>query len=200
MFEIAEYIGIIAFTMSGFFAGSRSGLDFLGLFTSVFLTTFGGGMIRDILVDRQPYVFTHMIPATLMFVLVVIMILLRVHKRESFEGHPLFVLADSIGLVSFGIAGALTALESGFNLAGVLALSFTTATGGGVLRDIIVNEVPFVFKAGFLYGTIALLAGLMIYLLTQWGMVNFYSMAAVLVLGVLLRIVAYYRDWAIPSV
>jgi len=200
MFEIAEYIGIVAFTMSGFFAGSRSGLDFLGLFTSVFLTTFGGGMIRDIVVDRHPYVFTHTTPAVIMFVLVVAMILMRVHQRESFEDHPLFILADSIGLVSFGITGALTALESGFNLTGVLALSFATATGGSILRDIVVNEVPFVFKAGFLYGTVALLAGLMIYLLTQWEMINFVSMTTVLVLGVLLRIAAYYRKWVIPSV
>ena len=200
MFEIAEYIGIIAFVMSGFFAGSRSGLDYLGLFISVFLTTFGGGIIRDIVVDRQPYVFTHTPPSVVMLVLVIAMILLRIHKRESFEDHPLFILADSIGMVSFGIAGTLTALESGFNLTGVLALSFTTATGGGILRDIVVNEVPFVFKAGFLYGTIALLAGLSIYLLTQWEMINFVSMATVLVLGVILRITAYYREWVVPPV
>jgi len=200
MFEIAEYIGIIAFVMSGFFAGSRSGLDYLGLFISVFLTTFGGGIIRDMVVGRQPYVFTHTTPAMVMLLLVLLLILLRVHKRESFEGHPLFILADSIGMVSFGISGALTALESGLNLAGVLALSFATATGGGILRDIVVNEVPFVFKAGFLYGTIALLAGLFIYMLTLFGMINFYSMSIVLVLGVLLRIVAHYRKWAIPSV
>lgn len=62
MFEVAEYIGIIAFTMSGFFVAVRSRLDLLGVLVSVFLTAFGGGIIRDIIVDQTPYTFIHAAP------------------------------------------------------------------------------------------------------------------------------------------
>jgi len=54
MFEIAEYIGIIAFAMSGFFIASRNRLDFLGVLISVFLTALGGGIMRDVIVDKAP--------------------------------------------------------------------------------------------------------------------------------------------------
>jgi len=199
MFEIAEYIGIIAFAISGFFVAVRSKLDFLGVLVSVFLTAFGGGVIRDIIVDKTPYVFTHNIPAIMVFTLMLLLILFRFHKKQSIENRPLFILSDSIGLVSFSITGALIALESGLNLTGVLALSFVTAVGGGITRDVIINEVPFVFKTGF-YGTVALLVGLLMYLLDMFQMIGFYPIAMVFVLGVVLRILAYYRKWSVPLI
>ena len=199
MFETAEYIGIIAFAISGFFVAVRSKLDFLGVLVSVFLTAFGGGVIRDIIVDKTPYVFTHNIPAMVVFTLMLLLILFKFHKKQSIENKPLFILSDSIGLVSFSIAGALIALESGLNLTGVLTLSFVTAVGGGITRDIIINEVPFVFKTGF-YGTVALLVGLLMYLLDRYQVMGFYPIVMVFILGVVLRILAYYRKWSVPLI
>jgi uncharacterized membrane protein YeiH len=197
MFEVAEYIGMIAFVISGFFVAVRSRLDFLGVLISVFLTAFGGGIMRDVIVERRPYVFTHDIPSMIVVGVMVILILFNYHTRDSIENRPYFILSDSIGLVSFSITGALIAMESGLNLTGVLALSFITAVGGGITRDVIINEVPFVFKTGF-YGTVSLLVGLCLYLLDKVDMLNAYMMATVLILGVALRMVAYYRQWSIP--
>jgi uncharacterized membrane protein YeiH len=197
MFEVAEYIGIIAFAISGFFVAVRSRLDLLGVLISVFLTAFGGGIIRDIVADRMPYTFTHTLPGVMVLGMMLMMILLRFHKRESIENRPLFILSDSIGLVSFSITGALIAMQSGMNLTGVLALAFVTAVGGGITRDVIINEVPFVFKTGF-YGTVALLVALVLYGLNQLDMLNFYTTTLLFVLGVILRIVAYQKKWSIP--
>lgn len=199
MFEAAEYIGVIAFAMSGFFVAVRTKLDFLGVLISVFLTAFGGGIIRDIIVDKTPYSFTHSMPGIMVFTIMILLILFRFHKKESIENRPLFILSDSIGLVSFSITGALVALENDLNLTGVLALSFVTAVGGGITRDIIINEVPFVFKTGF-YGTVALLVGVLLYLLDMYSMISFYPIAFVFILGVTIRIVAYYKKWSIPLV
>ena len=197
MFEVAEYIGIIAFAMSGFFVAVRSKLDFLGVLISVFLTAFGGGILRDIIVDKTPYTFVHNTPAIIVFTLMLLLILFRFHKRESVENRPWFIVSDSIGLVSFSITGALIALESELNLTGVLALSFVTAVGGGIVRDIIINEVPFVFKTGF-YGTVSLLVGALMYLLSMFDSMSFYPTIMVFVLGIGLRIIAYYKKWSIP--
>lgn len=197
MFEVAEYIGTIAFGISGFFIAVRSRLDFLGVFISVFLTAFGGGIIRDIIVDKTPYSFTHTMPGVIVVTLMLVMILFKFHKKQSVENTLLFIISDSIGLVSFSITGALIALEYSLNLTGVLALSFITAVGGGITRDIIINEVPFVFKTGF-YGTVALLVGMIIYILDYLGAMDAYMIAIVFIFSVLLRILAYYKKWSIP--
>jgi uncharacterized membrane protein YeiH len=199
MFEVAEYIGIIAFAISGFFVAVRSRLDFLGVLVSVFLTALGGGIIRDIAVDKTPYTFTHNTPALIAISVMIGLILLKFHKKESIENRPLFIVSDSIGLISFSITGALIAIESRLNMTGVLALAFVTAVGGGITRDIIINEVPFVFKTGF-YGTVALLVAFFVYLLHFSGWMNYYTLSLVFILGVLLRIVAYYKKWSIPLV
>jgi len=199
MFEIAEYIGIIAFAISGFFVAVRSKLDFLGVLISVFLTALGGGILRDIAVDKTPYTFTHNIPAIIIIIVMILLILFKFHKKDSIENKPLFIVSDSIGLISFSITGALIAIEQELNLTGVLVLSFVTAVGGGIIRDIIINEIPFVFKTGF-YGTISLLVGLSLYLLNLVDMMHFYPIAVIFVLGVVLRIVAYYKKWSIPLI
>lgn len=199
MFEIAEYIGIIAFAMSGFFVAVRAKLDFLGVLISVFLTAFGGGVLRDIIVDKTPYTFTHTIPGIMVLSIMILLILFKFHKKESLENRAFFILSDSIGLVSFSITGALIAIENELNLTGVLALSFITAVGGGITRDIIINEVPFVFKTGF-YGTVALLVGILMYLLNFFSVMSFYPIAVVFIIGVTLRVVAYYKKWSIPLV
>jgi len=129
----------------------------------------------------------------------ILLILLKFHKRDSIENKPLFIVSDSIGLISFSITGALIAIEQELNLTGVLALSFVTAVGGGIIRDVIINEIPFVFKTGF-YGTIALLIGLSLYVLNILEMMYFYPIAIIFVLGVVLRVVAYYKKWSIPLI
>jgi len=199
MFEIAEYVGIIAFAMSGFFVAVRAKLDFLGVLISVFLTAFGGGIIRDIVVDERPYTFTHDAPIIIVFTMMFLLIVFRFHKKESVENKSWFIISDSIGLVSFSITGALIALEHELNIAGVLALSFVTAVGGGISRDVIINEVPFVFKTGF-YGTVSLLVGAALFLLDKFDMMEFYAIASVFVMGVTLRVVAYYKKWSIPLI
>jgi len=199
MFEVAEYIGIIAFSISGFFVAVRNKLDFLGTLISVFLTALGGGLIRDIAADKTPYTFTHNMPALIIFIVMVLLILFRFHKKDSIENKPLFILSDSIGLISFSITGALIAIESGLNLTGVLALAFVTAVGGGIIRDVIINEIPFVLKTGF-YGTIALLIGLTLYVLNLYDQISFYTMTMVFIAGIVMRMVAYYKKWSIPMI
>ncbi|HFB53131.1 MAG TPA: trimeric intracellular cation channel family protein, partial [Sulfurimonas autotrophica] len=172
MFELAEYIGIIAFAMSGFFVAVRNKLDLLGVLIATFLTALGGGIMRDITVDKVPFTFSHTYPALIVIIVMLTLIIFRFHKRNSLENKPLFILSDSIGLVSFSISGALIAIDVEFNLAGVIAMAFLTAVGGGIVRDVIINEVPFVLKTGF-YGTVSIVIALVLYLLHMQNFINF---------------------------
>lgn len=197
MFEIADIIGIVAFAMSGFFVAVRNKLDLLGVLVSTFLTALGGGIMRDIAVDKTPYTFTHNYPVLIVLSVLLLMILFKFHKRESIENKPLFIISDSIGLVSFSISGALIAIEANLNLTGVVIMTFVTAVGGGIVRDVIINEVPFVLKTGF-YGTIAILIAIILYILNIYELISILSISVLFVLSLLLRFIAYIRKWAIP--
>ncbi|MCW8837304.1 MAG: TRIC cation channel family protein [Thiovulaceae bacterium] len=197
MFELAEYIGIIAFAMSGFFVASRANLDLLGVLISTFLTALGGGIIRDISVDTTPFTFSHNYPGIIVLSVMIILILFKFHRRKSIENKLLFILSDSIGLISFSISGALIALEFKLNFTGVLAISFITAVGGGIVRDVIINEVPFVFKSGF-YGTVALLMASCVYIFDMLNLINIASLTTLFTFGVILRLIAFYKKWSIP--
>ena len=197
MFEIAEYIGIIAFAMSGFFVAARNKLDLLGTLIATFLTALGGGIIRDITVDKVPFTFSHNYPSLIVIIVLVLLIIFKFHKRNSIENKALFMLSDSIGLVSFSISGAIIAIEANFNLAGVIAMAFVTAVGGGIARDVIINEIPFVLKTGF-YGTIAILIGLILYVLNMKELISFFSITVIFFSFLALRIFAYYKQWSIP--
>ena len=197
MFEVAEYIGIIAFSMSGFFVAVRSKLDLLGVLIATFLTALGGGILRDIAVDKVPFTFSHNYPALIVITVLSLLILFKFHKKNSIENKALFVLSDSIGLISFSISGALIAIESNFNLTGIVSMAFITAVGGGIARDVIINEVPFILKTGF-YGTISLLIGLILYILNMNNLISFTTISILFFLTLSLRIVAYYKKWSIP--
>jgi len=199
MFEIAEFIGIVAFSISGFLIATRNKLDLLGILISVFLTALGGGIIRDVIVKKTQYTFTHNLPAIIILSVMIIMILLKLHKKDSIESKPLFILSDSIGLISFSMTGALIAIEHNLNLTGVIALSFLTAVGGGIARDVIINEIPFVFKTGF-YGTLSILVAISLYVLNYFEFITFYTLFIVFIIGVTLRVVAFYKKWSIPLI
>ena len=197
MFEVADIIGIIAFSMSGFFVAARNKLDLLGVLVATFLTALGGGIMRDITVNKTPFAFTNDYPVLIVLTVLILMILFKFHRRESIENKLLFIISDSIGLISFSITGAMIAIEAQFNLTGVVIMTFITAVGGGIVRDVIINEVPFVLKTGF-YGTIAILIGISLYLLNIYEMVSVYSISALFFSSLILRLIAYYKKWAIP--
>jgi len=197
MYEAAEFIGIIAFALSGFSTATKNHLDLLGVCIAVFLTALGGGILRDIIVSTTPYTFSHTAPALVVFMVLLLLIIFKVHRRDSIENKPYFILSDSIGLVAFSITGAMVALEHNYNFAGVVMVAFIAAVGGGILRDVIINEVPFIVKTGF-YGTVSLVVGSLVYILDIFDIIIPINIAIIFIIGVGLRVIAYYKKWSIP--
>lgn len=197
-FEIADIIGIICFALSGFLIAVHYKLDILGVFISAFLTAFGGGMVRDVLVDRTPYVFTTNLPLFLVIATVIISMIFKLHKIDDLEGKTTFLISDAIGLVSFSITGAIIAIDAGFNFLSVLILAFITAVGGGTIRDILINRVPFILVSEF-YATVSLIIASTIFVLEIFELRNFVSLLIVFICGVLLRVFAYYKKWHLPT-
>lgn len=196
--EIADIIGIICFALSGFLMAVHHKLDILGVFISSFLTALGGGMIRDALVDRTPYVFTTNLPVILVVGTVLVALLLKLHKIDDLEGKTAFIISDAIGLVSFSITGSIVAIQNELNFLGALILAFLTAVGGGTIRDILINRVPSILVSEF-YATVALIIASVMFILEELKMISLASMLMVFVFGVALRLLAYYRNWHLPT-
>lgn len=195
--EVADMIGIISFALSGFLIAVHYKLDILGIFISSFLTALGGGIIRDTIANKTPYVFDAHLPILLVVGTLIFSLVFKLHKITNFEGKMAFVISDAIGLSSFAITGALIALESDFNFLGVLVLAFLTAVGGGTLRDILINKVPSILVSEF-YGTVAIIVGVLIYGLHLFDLINLIALIAVFIFAVSLRMLAFYKKWQLP--
>lgn len=196
--EIADIIGIVSFALSGFLIAIHYKLDILGIFISSFLTALGGGVIRDVIVNKTPYVLNNNLPIILVILTLCISLLLKFHKKTDLEGKTIFIISDAIGLVSFAITGALIGIEANFNFLGVLMLAFLTAVGGGTIRDILINKVPSILVSEF-YGTVAIIIGLITYLLHLFYVTNIINLTILFIFGVTLRLLAYYKQWHLPK-
>lgn len=197
--EAAEIIGTLAFALSGFYVAIKDRLDLLGIFIASFLTALGGGIVRDTIVSRAPYTFTHLLPSILIIIVLFLSIVLKLHQKNEIEKKFSFIISDTLGLVSFSISGALVGLQAGFNFFGVILLALLTATGGGVMRDILLNRVPFLLTSEF-YGTVSLVIGAILYLLHHLNIEGLIPLSIVFIGGVVMRLIAYYKQWQLPKI
>lgn len=196
--EIADIIGIISFALSGFLIAVHYKLDILGVFISAFLTALGGGMIRDVIANKTPYVLSDNLPIILVSSTLFLSFIFKLHKTTDLEGKTWFIISDAIGLVSFAITGALIGINADFNFLGVLMLAFLTAVGGGTIRDILINKVPSILVSEF-YGTVAIIVGLITYFLHLGGISSIITLTITFIFGVTLRLLAYYKKWSLPK-
>lgn len=195
---VADILGIVAFALSGFLIGVRHKLDLLGIIIAASITALGGGVVRDAILNRTPFAFTEYYPAITVLSTILIAFIFRLYRSEQLERKWLFVISDTIGLVAFSITGALLAMDAGFNFFGVIILSFLTAVGGGVLRDTMINQVPSVLISDF-YGSIALIVAILLLLCNKLLEVQTIEVASIAVFAVILRLLAYYKQWHLPK-
>ena len=195
---ILDIIGTIAFALSGYILASKARYDILGIIVVSFVTAFGGGVVRDLLVDRVPFIFKETYPITIVSTTIVVAYIFKLHKHTKLTDNLVFIFSDSIGLSMFAFTGAIVALEAGFNFAGVVFLSFLTAVGGGIIRDMIMNKVPFVLTNDF-YGTVAFILGTLVWLISTFDLLNSISTIIILIFGIIMRLLAIKFQWKLPK-
>jgi len=161
MLEVFDIIGIASFALGGYLSAAKKKLDIFGIFIISFITALGGGFIRDLSVNTVPFIFEHSYPLIVVLISIIIGFLLK-KKFDNLEQLKIFLLADSIGLVSFSITGALIAIELDKNLTSFIFLPLVTAIGGGIIRDILLKRKITIFSED-IYGSISILIGLTFY-------------------------------------
>jgi uncharacterized membrane protein YeiH len=144
IFYSLDILGTIAFAISGTLAAMHKKLDLFGVFIVAFVTAVGGGTLRDILIDRtlvswmQDLNYVYAISAATIFAIII-------RKKIAYLRTSLF-LFDTIGLGIFTIIGTEIGIQEQLHPVITVILGTLTATFGGVLRDILCNEIPVIFK------------------------------------------------------
>ncbi|MCD6034710.1 MAG: hypothetical protein K0R63_451 [Rickettsiales bacterium] len=195
---LASLMGSIAFALSGFLAGLRKNLDWMGLFILAFLTANGGGVLRDVLTDRTPVILMSGQPFLIALAVTCVGSLFKFQRNTPIENRWLFIICDAIGLVAFAITGSLVAVDIHAPFFGFITLAFLTATGGAILRDILVNNIPEVLHGGF-YGSVATLVAMAIYLLNMEEILTPIGVLSVFVGGLIIRLTAHHYRWKLPK-
>ncbi|MFC3107308.1 trimeric intracellular cation channel family protein [Undibacterium arcticum] len=167
LLQAVEACGIVAFACSGFIEARRKQMDMVGVYTVAFITAFGGGTLRDILLDRRPLFWVeHQEYALLIFGLALLSIPFLRHLRSSLA-EKIIIVADAFGLGLFSAVGTSLARDAQMPTFVCVMMGVITGIFGGVLRDVICNEIPLVFRRGHLYATCAF-AGCWLYLILDW--------------------------------
>jgi len=196
--EVADFIGIASFALSGFLAGVRHRLDVFGITLLAFLTALGGGIARDVIVGKIPVSMQNFSLCLIVLATLLVAVSLKLHKKTELDQKLIFVVSDAVGLAAFSISGSIVAINAELNGFGVAVLSLLTAVGGGMVRDMLVNDVPAILKSEF-YATIAIMVGICMYLLGENGMLNLYTIFFLFVFALALRILAYLKEWHLPK-
>jgi uncharacterized membrane protein YeiH len=192
-----EFVAVLAAAFSGFAEARNKKMDSVGVFAVAFITAFGGGTLRDVLLDRRPFFWVeHQVYVLLILVLTLIATpLLRLAHRVV--PTTLFVIADAIGLGFFSIAGVSVATELGSPPVIAAMMGVITGAFGGVMRDVILNEVPMVLRDGRPYALAALAGCVFFLLVVDAGMPASLATWVSSALIVAIRLIAWRWDWTI---
>ncbi|MGD9934498.1 MAG: trimeric intracellular cation channel family protein [Dehalococcoidia bacterium] len=162
---VFDRVGIVAFAYSGVAIGMRRQLDIFGLVVLGVVTCLGGGVIRDLLLNSTPLMLIREDYLVLAVASSAAAIPLIARSRMPVDG--VLLLCRAVGLGAFASAGALAAISSDLTLPAVLILAVVTATGGGVIRDVLADDVPAVLRAE-INATAALCGGAAVWLLHRF--------------------------------
>jgi len=193
-----DLFGTMAFAVTGAFKAIEHKADIVGIIILATITGVAGGTMRDIIIGRFPpnsisdpwYVVI-----TICTAIVIFFMYPRLQKHWN-----LFLKFDALGLGVFTIIGAIFAYHVfGLNFLAIALAGMLTAVGGGILRDLFVNEIPIVFVKE-LYASASFVGVLVFYLLLFIGMELYMTAIIGMVITTVLRLIAMKYNWNLPRV
>lgn len=194
LFFLLDLSGAAVFAASGALAASRKQMDIIGFGLLAAVTAVGGGTLRDLLLDRPVFWLTQ--EAYLLVALAVAAgLFLAAHRVQ--RRYRLLLWMDALGICAYAILGAHLALQSGTGALTAMVMGLMTATFGGLLRDVIANEVPLILGQE-IYATAALAAAASYVGLYHTDLPPLAATAAALALGLVLRGGAIRYGWKLP--
>ncbi len=182
-------IGTVAFAISGALTAMQKRLDPFGLFIIAFATAVGGGTIRDVLIGKPVF---WLVDPIYIYVIIAGTIIAIVFKSRLNYLRKTLLLFDTVGLGLYTVIGVEIGIGADLQYVSCVALGTLTGAFGGVLRDILVNEVPVIFKKE-IYATVSILGGSIYVLLSLLELPPVYQqfIPAALIIGIRLLVIKF---------
>ena len=186
-----DILGTIAFAISGVLVAMEKRLDLFGVGIIALVTAIGGGTLRDMLIGNTPVTWTTT-PLYMYIILGTVIVTILFQSRLKYLRTSLF-LFDTIGIGFYTMIGINKGMEAGLEPLICITLGTITASFGGVLRDILCNEIPEIFRKE-IYATACILGGVGYFLLRQTPLPEGYAylLGVVIVIGIRLAAVRYH--------
>lgn len=198
-FEVAA---VVFAALSGIVDARRKNLDLVGAFVVGLLTAFGGGTLRDVLLDRRPLFWVARPEYTVIVLVLSVAYLYLPLAGRVLRGRPVVLLADALDAVALGLFGGLgiqAALDLGIPSFVAVLFGVMTGAAGGVLRDVVLNEVPLLFRpVTELYATAAFAGGLVHVALVAADSAPSSALAAGALVTIAVRLAALRFGWKLP--
>lgn len=192
-----DFAGVAAFSISGVFAAMHNKLDIFGVLIIAFVTALGGGTLRDILIGELPV--TWMFNLNYGLVVLISAVITILFKNYIQNYRTTLLLFDSLGLGLFTILGLQKGLALDLHPAICVLLGTVTASFGGVIRDILLNNIPVIFHKE-IYATACILGGVLFFLLSKTSLNTEWLYVICIAVVVLTRIMAVRFNLRLPSI
>lgn len=191
----AEILALLAFAISGYLEADRRKMDPVGHFTIAFVCAFGGGTLRDVLLDRRPLFWVEHQGWAIAILILCLVLPWLTRARVGAWVERVIPWPDALGMGLFAASGTAIALDAGMPVFIATMMGVITATFGGVIRDVLCNEVPRIFLRTELHATCAF-AGAWVYVGTSmWLPDHTLALAAGSAVAFVLRMLAVRRGW-----
>ena len=197
MFYTLDILGTIAFAISGVLVAINKKMDPFGIFIIAFVTAVGGGTLRDILIGQTPVswmndmTFSYVILVSTVFAVIV-------RNRINYLRTSLF-LFDTIGIGLYTVVGVEKGISAGLNPIICIALGTISACFGGVIRDILCNEIPVIFRKE-IYATACILGGVAYFLINMLPIKGDFVFIIAGLVVITIRLLAVKFKIALPSI
>lgn len=189
-------VAITAEAMSGALAAGRRDMDIFGVAVIAFVTALGGGTIRDVTLGNYPIGWTQ--HPEYVYLVLGAGLLTTIVARYMHHLQRLFLILDAMGLVAFSLIGCRVALDLGYPAVVVILSGMITGICGGVLRDVLCNQVPIVFRRE-LYASVALVVCALYLVLRRLGVDSDLNILVCFLGGFGFRLLAIRHGWKLPT-
>lgn len=193
--SIVDYVGTYAFAISGIRLASAKHFDWFGAYVVGLVTAIGGGTVRDILLDVTPF---WMLQPSYIIITGIALLSVLFFGKQLIRLNNTFFIFDTIGLGLFVVVGIERSIEAGFPFWVTIIMGMITGSVGGIIRDILINEVPLIFRKD-IYALACVLGGVIFYLCTLLNFRQEITQIVSAVSVILMRILAVKYHLGLPA-
>ncbi|MDO9132037.1 trimeric intracellular cation channel family protein [Hydrogenophaga sp.] len=196
---LVELAGTAAFALAGIMEGARKRLDAVGVCVVGFLTAFGGGTLRDLLLDQRPFFWVRHVEILWGVLALCVLAMLFLRVRHFALTEKAIQWPDALGLGLFAAPGVHQALLQELPALVAVLMGLITGVFGGVLRDVVCNEIPTAFHDHRPYAVCAFVGGWVYVGLWQMDAPGWLALVACVGVTAGLRALALWRNWQLPA-